>query len=94
MNLNLEKHVDNVGFGEISNSNDFEDYMSFVAQDENHRNEQFMVTTCMQVFDVFQLEAKSNAQDGSMAFKAHVKEKDRWAELKSKIKIALDLGLG
>ncbi len=92
MNLNLEKQVDNVVFGEIFDSNDFKDQMNFVAQDENHRNEQFMATTCMQVFDVFQLEEKSNAQDGSMASKAHVKEKDRWAERKSKIKIGLDLG--
>jgi len=44
------------------------------------------------VFEVFQLEAKSNAQDGSMASKAHAKEKDGWAELKSKIKMNLDLG--
>ncbi len=78
-------------FGEISYSNDFEDQMSFVAQDENCRNEQFMATTCMQVFEVFQWEAKLNAQDGNMASKAHVKEKDRWAELKSKIMINLDL---
>jgi hypothetical protein len=43
------------------------------------------------VFEVFQWEAKLNAQDGNMASKAHVKEKDRWAELKSKIMINLDL---
>ncbi len=43
MNLIFEEQANNVIFGEIFNYDDFEDQMRCVAQDENRKNEQFIV---------------------------------------------------
>ncbi len=43
MNLIFEKQVNNVNFGERFDYDDFEDQMQCVAQDEDRRNEQFIV---------------------------------------------------
>ncbi len=61
MNLILEKQAHNVFFSEISNSDDLDDQMQCVAQDEDIRNEQFMATWGTFVLDIFQLNVSSSA---------------------------------
>ncbi len=59
MNLILEEQVDNVMFGDISESDDYEDWIKCNAEDEERRNEQFLISTFFQVSNVFQLDASS-----------------------------------
>ncbi len=42
--------------------------------------------------NVFQLDVESNAQGGDVRSKATSKGNDRWAKIKAKIRINLDLG--
>jgi len=56
MNLILEEHANNVMFGDISKSNDYEDWIRCDAKDEERRNEQILTSTSIQVSNVFQLD--------------------------------------
>jgi len=39
MNLIMEEHADNVMFGDIVESNDYEDWIRCIVKDEKRRNE-------------------------------------------------------
>jgi hypothetical protein len=45
MNLILEEQVDNVMFGDISEFEDYEDWIRYIVEDEERRNEQFLNAT-------------------------------------------------
>jgi hypothetical protein len=45
MNLILEEHADNVMFGDISEFEDYEDWIRYIVEDEERRNEQFLNAT-------------------------------------------------
>jgi hypothetical protein len=59
MNLILEEQVDNVMLEDISESNDYEDWIRCDAEDEGRRNEIFFNSTFVQVSNVFQLDVSS-----------------------------------
>ncbi len=50
-------------FGEISNSKDFEKLMQCVAQDEDRKNEQFVVVKKTHVSKKIQLDVGSSTQE-------------------------------
>jgi len=66
MNLILEEHVDNVMFGDISKSNDYEDWIRCDAKIEERRNEQILTSTSVQVSNVFQLDVSSKTMGEEM----------------------------
>jgi hypothetical protein len=45
MNLILEEQADNVMFGDISEFEDYEDWIRYIVEDEERRNEQFLNAT-------------------------------------------------
>lgn len=92
MSLILKEYTNNVFFGEVSDSNNFEDWMKFIEGDEDHENKQFIFAKFSHISYVFQLNTKMVALDGDLTFKKPNKEKDRWAKIKSKIRIDPDLG--
>ncbi len=53
MNLLLEKQVNMVMFGEISDFDDFKDQLRCVNQDEERRNEQFKAAKGKDVLNIF-----------------------------------------
>lgn len=59
MNLILEEQVNNVMFGDISESDNYEDWIRCDVEDEERRNDQFLISTFVQVSNVFQLDASS-----------------------------------
>ncbi len=77
-------------FGEISNTDDFEDQIRCVGQKEEHKHKQFM--NGLLILDVFQLESNVNNQDGVTTTKASVDVEEHQIEIKSKLKIDLVLG--
>ncbi len=66
--------------------------MRCVAQDEERRNKHFVSTTSIQASNIFQLDASSSDMKDELKSKALNHEKDKWAEIKSKIRIDHDLG--
>jgi len=46
-------------FRDISKSNDYEDWIRCNVEDEERRNEQFLISTFVQVSNVFQLDVSS-----------------------------------
>jgi hypothetical protein len=55
----MAKQTNNVLFGKTSNSNDYEDWIRCVEQDEHMRNVQFTFEKYSPIFDVFDLDIES-----------------------------------
>ncbi len=86
MNLLLEEQVNKIMFGEITNFNDFEDWLCCVNQDEERKNEQFEVIKGKDVSNIFQPNIESNSHNIN-EINVVFDEGKRWAEIKGKIKV-------
>ncbi len=91
MNLILEEHADNVMFGDISEFEDYEDWIRYIVEDEERRNEQFLNATSIQVSNVFQLDASSKIMGEEAQFQTSKHDDNKWVKIKSKIKVDFDL---
>jgi hypothetical protein len=69
-------------FGEILKTNDFEDWIRCINEEDEHRCEQFMKG--LLILDVFHLESCANNQNGVTTTKVNVDVKEHWNEIKFK----------
>ncbi len=81
----LAEWTNNVLFGKISNSNDYEDQIRCVEQDEHMRNVLFTSKKSSPIFDVFHLDIEIKTQKTDVKQKSF--EKIWWEEIKAKIQI-------
>jgi hypothetical protein len=95
LNLLLEEQIDNVIFGEFFDFDDFGDWRSCAAEDEDRRKQIFADNNKERMSVVFQLEADMDSKRQEEASSSKLqsmqgREKDRWDEIKSKIKMDLE----
>lgn len=95
LNLLLEEQIDNVLFGEFFDFDDFGDWRSCAAEDEDRRKQIFADNNKEKMSVVFQLEADMDSKRQEEASSSKLqsmqsREKDRWDEIKSKIKMDLE----
>jgi hypothetical protein len=87
MNLILEEQADNVMFGDITEYEDYEDWIRCVAKDEKRRNEQFLNVRSVQVSNVFQLNASTKFTSEGTQLQQPEHENNKWTKIKSKIRV-------
>ncbi len=85
----MEEQSDNIIFGKLFNSTDFEDWMKCVSQVEEKRNEIFIGNQFGECQAIFRLDTgqRKKKQEFTFANNNFDEKKDRWEEIKSKIRI-------
>jgi hypothetical protein len=95
LNQLLEEQIQNVIFGEFFDFDDFGDWISCAAEDEDRRKQIFADNNKEKMSVVFQLEADMDSKRQEEASSSKLqsmqsREKNRWDEIKSKIKMDLE----